>query len=86
MIREHDHEYHHAMPLGVMMCVHCAARKNVQMNNLLRNPSASRGKPRAVGKLGYGCNVSNRMLHQVHRQRGLRLGTINSEPEVRNLA
>ena len=39
---EDRHEYHHAMPLGVMICVHCGKYKNIQVNQLLYNASAPR--------------------------------------------
>jgi len=39
---EHGHEYHHAMPLGVMICVHCGKYKNIQVNHLLYNAYAPR--------------------------------------------
>jgi hypothetical protein len=50
MHHEHNHEYHHAMPLGVMLCVYCGERKNAQMNRLMPNHWASRAKRIAVRK------------------------------------
>ena len=43
MYHEHGHEYHYAMPLGIMICVYCGECKDVQMNKLLRNlPTTSK--------------------------------------------
>ena len=44
---EHGHEYHHAMPLGVMICVNCGKYKNIQVNRVLHN-AAPRTRPRIV--------------------------------------
>jgi len=64
LIYEHNHDFHHAMPLGIMMCVYCGERKNNRMNKRMRSPSVSGAKHVVVSKLGSGNGYLNRKPHR----------------------
>jgi hypothetical protein len=50
MYRQHYHEYHHAMPLGQMMCVYCGELRDTRTNLFVRNHSVSKAKTWAISK------------------------------------
>ena len=64
LIYEHNHDFHHAMPLGIMMCVYCGERKNDRMNKRMRSPSVSGAKHVVVSRLRSGNGYLNRKPHR----------------------
>ena len=64
LIYEHNHDFHHAMPLGIMMCVYCGERKNNRMNKRMHSPSVSGAKHVVVSELGSGNGYLNRKPHR----------------------